>query len=87
MVDAGHHHTPRFRELVYPSATVRDNIEWFAHRADGVAYPAIRPDIVSETEIVVHVSEAGVLDWFSKTVSSILDKMESAKAESRTLAA
>ena len=36
---------------------------------------------------MVHVSESGVLDWFSKTVSSILDKMESAKAESRTLAA
>ena len=40
---------PRFRELVYLSATALDNIERLAHRADGAAYPAVRPEIISET--------------------------------------
>ena len=57
------------------------------HRADGAAYPAVRPEIVSETEIAIPTAETSVLDWFSKTVGTILDKMESAKTESRSLVA
>ena len=78
---------PRLRELTYLSATAPDNIERLAHRADGAAYPAVRPDIIAETEIVNPTAETGVLDWFSTTVGPILDKMESAKQESRALAA
>ena len=78
---------PRFRELVYLSATALDNIERLAHRADGGAYPAVRPEIVSETEVAIPTDESRVLDWFSKTVGPVLDKMESVKAESRALAA
>ena len=77
---------PRFRELIYLSATAPDNIEWLAHRADGAAYPAVRPEIVSETKMAIP-TDTSVLDWFSKTVGTVLDKMESAKAESRPLAA
>ena len=77
----------RFRELVYLSATAPDNIEWLAHRADGAAYPAVRPEIVAETEVAIPTTEASVLDWFSKVVGSILDKMEATKTESRALAA
>ena len=77
----------RFRELVYLSATTLDNIEWLAHRADGAAYPAVRPEIVSETEVAIPTAENSVLDWFSKTVGAFLDKMESAKTESCSLAA
>ena len=57
------------------------------HRADGAAYPAVRPEIVSETEVAIPTAETSVLDWFSKTVGTILDKMEPAKTESRSLAA
>ena len=77
---------PRFRGLVYLSATALNNIEWLAHRADGAAYLAVRPEIVSETEVAIPTAELSVLDWFSKTVGAILDKMESAKRESRHLA-
>ena len=77
----------RFRELVYLSATALDNIEWLAHRANGAAYPAVRPEIVAETEVAIPTTEANVLDWFSKIVGSILDKMETTKTESRSLAA
>ena len=78
---------PRFRELVYLSATAPDNIERLAHRADGAAYPAVRPEIASETEVAIPAAETRVMDWFSRTVGPILDKMESAKGESRALAA
>ena len=78
---------PRFRELVYLAATDPDNIERLAHRADGAAYPAVRPGVVSETEVVIPVAKTGVVNWFSKTVGVILDKIESAKTESRSLAA
>ncbi len=76
---------PRFRELVYLAATRPDNIERLAHRADGAAYPAVRPEMVSETEVAIPVVETGVVSWFSKTVGAILDKIESAKTESRSL--
>ena len=78
---------PRFRELVYLAATGPDNIERLAHRADGAAYPAVRPGIVSETELTIPVAETDVVNCFSKTVGAILDKIESAKNESRSLAA
>ncbi len=77
---------PRFRELVYLAATAPDNIEWLAHRADGAAYPAVRPEVVSETEVAIPTAGTDVLDWFSMSAGSILDKMESTKTESRTLA-
>ncbi|MDE2837968.1 MAG: restriction endonuclease subunit S [Chloroflexota bacterium] len=76
---------PHFRELIYLSATAFDNIEWLAHRADGAAYPAVRPEVLSETEVAIPVADTGVLTWFSETVGTLLDKIESVKAESRAL--
>ena len=76
---------PRFRELIYLSATAPDTIEWLAHRADGAAYPAVRPEVVSEAEVAIPAADTGVLAWFSKTVGAFLDKIESAKTESRAL--
>ena len=77
---------PHLRELVYLSATALDNIVRLAHRADGAAYPAVRPEVVSEAEVAVPTGDMNILDWFSITVGSILDKMESSKAQSRSLA-
>ena len=77
---------PRFREFVYLSATVQENIERLAHRADGGAYPAVRPNVVAETELVLPAVETDLLDWFSGTVSPVLDRVESNKRESRFLA-
>ena len=78
---------PRSRELVYLAATASDNIEWLSHRADGAAYPAVRPEVVSKTEVVIPPTETGVLDWFSMIAGPLLDKMESTKTESLFLAA
>ena len=78
---------PHFRELVYLAATCPDTIDWLAHRADGAAYPAVRPEVVAEVEVVVPVADTEVLARFSKAASSILDKMESTKKEARSLAA
>ncbi len=77
----------RFRELVYLSATALDNIKWLAHRADGAAYPAVRPEVVSETEVAIPAADTRVLDCFSTTVGTILDKIESANTESHALSA
>ncbi len=76
-----------FRELVYLSATAPENIERLAHRADGAAYPAVRTEIVSETEITIPTDASRILDRFSNTVGAVLDRMELDTAESRELAA
>ncbi len=78
---------PRSRELIYLTASAPENIERLAHRADGAAYPAVRPEVVGETEIAIPASGTEVLDRFSNDVAPILDKIESTKMESRTLAA
>ena len=49
-------------------------------------YGTNRPEIVSGTGVTVPTDDLSVLDWFSKTIGYILDKLESAKAESRALA-
>ena len=77
---------PHCRELVYLAATASDNIEWLAHRAEGAAYPAVRPEIVAETEVAIPTAKSDILHWFSTAVGSIFDKMESTKTESRILA-
>ena len=77
----------RYRELVYLSASAPDNIDWLAHLADGAAYPAVRPETVGETKIAIPTSDTKVLDWFSKTIGPVLDKVETNKTESQSLAA
>ena len=78
---------PRNRELVYLAATSEQNMERLAHRADGAAYPAIRPHVVSETEVALPSTGTGALDHFSRMVGPMLDKMESTNQESTILAA
>jgi type I restriction enzyme S subunit len=41
-----------FREAVYLAATAKENIDCLSHLADGGAYPAVRPELVSATELV-----------------------------------
>ena len=77
----------QFRELVYLAATAPDNVKWLSHRADGAAYPAVRPEVVAETEVVIPVADTEVLVYFSKAVGSILNKIESTRTETNSLAA
>ncbi len=78
---------PQLRELVYLAATSPENIERLSCRADGAAYPSVRPEVVVETEVAIPTAESYVLHWFSMTAGSILDKMEANKVESRVLTA
>jgi len=42
-----------YREYIYIAATGDSNIERLAHLADGAAYPAVRPEVVTQMEVVV----------------------------------
>ncbi len=75
-----------YRDSVYIAATSVENIERLANLADGHggAYPAVKPNEVTDTVIVFPGDEA--LASFADLVSPIREKIEHAKAESRTLA-
>ncbi len=74
-----------FREVVYLAATSKENIDRLAHLADGGAYPAVRPELVSATEIVI--PPEGIIAAFSDATNALIDRVETNKVESRTLAA
>ena len=78
---------PKYRELVYLAATIPSNIERLAHMADGAAYPAVRPEVVCETDLAIPNAASEPLHYFSNFAGSILDSIESTKAESLDLAA
>ena len=75
-----------FRELVYLAATDPDNIERLTHRADGGAYPAVRPEVVAESQVVTPNEGTISLDHFSNVIRPLLDKIEKNQAELRMLA-
>ena len=75
----------RYREFVYLSATSTENIERLANHADGAAYPAVRPNVVSDTQVVTPKVGTNIVNIFSKTVAPIANRIESNKAESNTL--
>jgi len=58
---------------------------WRAHLADGGAYPAVRPELVAQTPMVV--AEPVVRRAFSEICAPLLDRIESNKRENRTLSA
>ena len=81
--------TPRegiYRDVVQLAATRPENIDRLANLADGHggAYPAVKPDEVSHTELVLPGD--AILTAFAELVSPLRAKIEYAKAESRTLA-
>ena len=77
----------RFRGLLYLASTVPDNIERLTHRADGAAYPSVRPEVVAESQVVTPVEGTNFLDCFSDMISPLFDKMESNQTETRSLMA
>ncbi len=74
-----------YSEFVYLSATARENIERLSNLADGGAYPAVRPEIVSATQVPRAGEE--LINEFSRQVSSMLAGIASNERTSRTLAA
>ncbi len=57
-------------EFVYLAATARENIERLSNLADGGAYPAVRPEIVSATQVPRTSQE--LINEFSRQVSPML---------------
>ncbi|MFG1201751.1 restriction endonuclease subunit S [Xanthobacter aminoxidans] len=74
-----------FRELVYLAATSRDNIDRLSHQADGGAYPAVRPEIVAATEIMV--APDSIFVAFNDASAAFFERIEANKSENQTLAA
>jgi type I restriction enzyme S subunit len=73
------------RELVYFLATSEENIARLSQLADGAAYPAVRPDVVTGYACVV--PSPGVIDEFHGVVSSMVDRLMANQANDTTLAA
>jgi type I restriction enzyme, S subunit len=71
-------------EFIYLAVTAAENIEAFAHLADGGAYPAVRPEVIFVTQVILPDDE--VLVRFSGMVGPLLAKMSQNDLESRTLA-
>ena len=73
--------TQHFLEYLYLACTAPKNIERLARRADGAAYPAVRPEVVAATEVAIPVTKTDLLVSFSREAGPILDRIESNKAE------
>lgn len=72
------------RAFVYLASTRQENIERLAHLADGGAYPAVRPEVVAQTTVVVPPS--AILTRFEQVVGGFLDRAEANNRESTSLA-
>ena len=73
-----------FAEFIYLAATARENIERLSNLADGGAYPAVRPEIVSATQVPRAGKE--LINEFSRQVSPMLSAIADNERVSRTLA-
>ena len=70
--------------FVYLAATQDASIEQLAHLADGGAYPAVRPDVVSALACVVPSAE--VLRVFNSVARPLLEKVSANQRQAQTLA-
>ena len=73
------------RDFVWCAATSADNISRLTHLADGGAYPAIRPEAVLATPVVL--PDYDVRNAFATRTGAMLDRIETNKRQSRVLAA
>lgn len=71
-------------EFVYLAATQDSSIEHLSHVADGGAYPAVRPDVVSGLQTVV--PDGKVLSAFHFVSAPLLAKVSENQAQAQTLA-
>jgi type I restriction enzyme S subunit len=69
--------------FVYLSSCSKENIDRLAHLADGGAYPAVRPELVAQTPVIVARRE--VLDCFSNRISPLFTAAEKRKQLSKVL--
>ena len=72
-----------FREFIYCAATSDENIDRLSHLADGGAYPAVRPNVVSETP--VSISSENLMLAFHLQTADLLTKATTNILENQTL--
>ena len=70
--------------FIYLAATQDASIEQLAHVADGGAYPAVRPDVVSA--LACAVPPADVLRAFNSLTCPLLKKVSANQQQAQTLA-
>jgi len=73
------------RELVYFLSTSDENIDRLSRLADGAAYPAVRPEVVSAGICVAPAP--GVIDAFHGAIAAMIDCQMAQQISSSTLAA
>jgi type I restriction enzyme S subunit len=74
-----------FRAYVYFATTSQSNIDRLSRLADGGAYPAVRPDVVSATPCVIPSEQ--LLHQLETVAGALLDRIAHSDRESRNLAA
>jgi type I restriction enzyme S subunit len=72
------------RTFIYCAATSSENIDRLAHLADGGAYPAVRPELVVQTDVAG--APDNVVSRFETAVAPIIECIASNRAESAALA-
>lgn len=63
-----------FIEFIFVAATSDENIDRLAHLADGGAYPAVRPDVVTSMELKIPTGD--VMKAFSDFTKALFDKRD-----------
>jgi len=69
--------------FVYLGSCSKENIDRLAHLADGGAYPAVRPELVAQTPVIIAARD--LLDCFSGSVSPLFAAAEERKRSSKLL--
>lgn len=71
-------------EFVYLAATQNSSIEYLAHVADGGAYPAVRPEVVTGLTCILPSKE--VMQVFHEATASLLASIAEKQKQAETLA-
>ena len=77
--------TNDYREYIYIAATSNSNIDRLTHLADGAAYPAVRPVIVTQAACVIPTET--IIEQFNKLVGPLFQLREQNLRQSDLLAA
>jgi len=72
-----------YTEYVYIAATSNENIDRLAHLADGGAYPAVRPDVV--TQMTINIPSSSIFSVFSELIKPLFQKREHNLSEESVL--
>lgn len=72
-----------YREFTYLAATSAANIDSLTHLADGAAYPAVRPEVVAATKVVLPTD--AIAKYFSSFVAVLFDRRTLNERESKAL--